>query len=117
MKRVLIVDDAIIMRLAIRTILERNGYVIAGEAVNGQDGVEKYKALRPDIVTMDFTMPIIDGIQALKSIREFDHNAKVIMISAMGQEILIKDAIINGAISFIVKPFKETNVMQALKKI
>ena len=100
MKKVLIVDDAAFMRQSIRLILERNGYEVVGEAANGIEGVRKYKELMPDIVTLDITMPEMSGIDALKVICEFDPNAKVVMVSAMGQEILVKEAILNGAKSF-----------------
>lgn len=117
MKRVLIVDDAAFMRMAIRTILENNGFEIAGEAEDGIRGVQKYKELMPDIVTMDITMPEMTGIDALKSIREFDPGAKVIMVSAMGQEIMVREAVMSGAKSFVVKPFKENHVVQVLNKV
>ena len=117
MKKVLIVDDAAFMRAAIKTILERNGFEVVGEAENGAIGVRKYQELRPDIVTMDITMPEMTGLEALKHIRSFDPDAKVIMITAMGQEHLVKEAILSGAKSFIVKPFKEDHVVQTLKKL
>jgi two-component system chemotaxis response regulator CheY len=117
MKRVLIVDDAGFMRATIKATLERNGFEVAGEAENGVAAVKKYQELHPDIVTMDITMPEMTGIEALKQIRGFDPNAKVVMITAMGQEHLVREAILNGAISFIVKPFKEEQVIQTLKKI
>jgi len=117
MKKVLIVDDAAFMRAAIKTILERNGFEVVGEAENGAIGVRKYQELRPDIVTMDITMPEMTGLEALKHIRSFDPDAKVIMITAMGQEHLVKEAILSGAKSFIVKPFKEEHVVQTLKKL
>ena len=104
---VLIVDDAAFMRLAIKNILNKNGFSVVADAKNGQEGVEKYIELKPDIVTMDITMPDMSGIEALKKIREYDPNAKVIMISAMGQEGMVKEAILSGAKSFIVKPYKE----------
>jgi two-component system chemotaxis response regulator CheY len=116
-KKVLIVDDAAFMRAAIRTILERNGFEVVGEAENGAIGVRKYQKLRPDIVTMDITMPEMTGLEALKHIRSFDPDAKVVMITAMGQEHLVKEAILSGAKSFIVKPFKEDHVIQTLKKL
>ena len=115
MKKVLIVDDAAFMRAAIKTILERNGFEVVGEAENGAIGVRKYQELRPDIVTMDITMPEMTGLEALKHIRSFDPDAKVVMITAMGQEHLVKEAILSGAKSFIVKPFKEDHVIQTLK--
>ena len=117
MKKVLIVDDASFMRMIIKGILQKNGFEVVGEAVNGIEGVRKYKELRPDIVTMDLTMPEMSGIEALINIREFDPESKVVMISAMGQEALVRDAIMNGAKSFIVKPFKEDHVVQTLNKI
>lgn len=114
MKRVLVVDDAAFMRLSLKTILERNGYEVIGEASNGNDAIEKFKILKPDIVTMDITMPDLDGIQALIEIIKFDPKANIIMLSAMGQEPRIREAIISGAKGFIVKPFKEENLLKAL---
>ncbi|MFA5576152.1 MAG: response regulator [Tissierellaceae bacterium] len=106
MKRVLVVDDAAFMRLSIRNMLQNTGYEVIGEAENGREGVEKFVELRPDIVTMDITMPIMTGIEAVQAIVKIDPNATVIMLSAMGQEQMVKDAILSGAKSFIVKPFK-----------
>lgn len=117
MKKVLIVDDAAFMRATIKNILERNGYKIVGEAENGELGVRRYQEFLPDIVTMDITMPVMTGIEALKQIRDFDPDAKVVMVTAMGQELLVRDAIVNGAKSFIVKPFTEEHMLQTLKKI
>ncbi len=114
---VLIVDDAAFMRLAIKNVLVKNGFTVVADAKNGQEGVEKYIEYRPDIVTMDITMPDMTGIEALKKIREFDPKAKVVMISAMGQECMVKEAILNGAKSFIVKPYKEEHITQTLLKI
>jgi len=115
MKRVLITDDAAFMRMALKTMLEKDGFEIAGEAENGAIGVEKYKILKPDIVTLDITMPVMDGIEALKKIRAFDKNAKVMMISALGQETIVKQAIIAGAIGFVIKPFNEETIVKAFK--
>ena len=117
MKRVLVVDDAAFMRLVIRKLLEKNGFEVVAEAENGEIGVEKYKEFRPDLVTMDITMPQANGIEALKKIREFDDKAKVVMISAMGQEVMVKEAILYGAKSFIVKPYKEEQVIETLQKV
>lgn len=117
MRRVLIIDDAAFMRMSIRMMLERNGFEVVGEAENGKDGIRQYKELMPDIVTCDITMPVMTGIDALKGIREFDPKAKIVMVSAMGQEVLVKEAVMNGAKSFIVKPFKEDHVVQTLNKI
>ncbi len=117
MKRVLIADDAAFMRMAIKTMLDKNGFEVVGEAENGHIAVRKFKELKPDIVTMDITMPEMTGIEALKSIKEIDPEAKVIMISAMGQEVLVREAIALGAKSFIVKPFKEDHVVKTLNKV
>lgn len=116
MKKVLIVDDAAFMRMAIRNILNKNGFEIAGEAENGLVAVSKYKELNPDIVTMDITMPDMTGLEALKLIMEYDPNAKVVMVSAMGQQQMVMDAIMAGAKSFIIKPFKEEHVVITLNK-
>lgn len=117
MIRVLVVDDAAFMRLAIKNVLEKNGFEVVAEAENGKDGIEKYVEFRPDIVTMDITMPDMTGIEALKKIREIDPNSKIVMISAMGQERMVKEAILSGAKSFIVKPYKEEHITQTLQKI
>jgi two-component system chemotaxis response regulator CheY len=115
-KRVLIVDDAIFMRMKLKDILEKNGFEVVAEAQNGAEAVEKYKAERPDLVTMDITMPEMDGVTALRLIKQFDSNAKVIMCSAMGQQAMVMDAIQSGAIDFIVKPFESDRVLQSLNK-
>ena len=117
MKKVLIVDDAAFIRLSIKTMLEKSGFEVVGEAENGLAGVKKYQELRPDLVTMDITMPDMTGIEALKEIIKFDPNAKIIMLSAMGQESMVKEAIMSGAISFIVKPFKEEQLISTLNKV
>lgn len=100
----------------IKDHLTKAGYTIAGEAENGRVAVEKYKELRPDLVTMDITMPEMDGIEAVKRIREFDKDAKIIMCSAMGQQAMVVDAIQAGAVDFIVKPFQKERVLEAVKK-
>ena len=117
MKRVLIVDDAAFMRMTIKNMLANYEYEIVGEAENGLEAVEKYKQLSPDIVTMDITMPELDGIQALRMIKEINPAASVVMISALGQESKMKEAIIYGAKGFIVKPFKEEILLSALSKL
>lgn len=117
MKRTLIIDDAAFMRLALKSILEKNGFEIVGEAENGAIGVKMYMELMPDIVTMDITMPIMNGLDALKQIKTFDPKAKVVMLSAMGQEPYIREAVMLGAKSFIVKPLKEEHVVKVLTQI
>lgn len=117
MAKILIVDDAAFMRISIKNMLTKHGYEVVGEAENGKVGVEKYKELSPDIVTMDITMPEMSGLEALKEIIKIDANAKVVMVSAMGQETMVRDAIISGAKGFIVKPFKEDGILAAIKKL
>ncbi len=116
-KSVLICDDAAFMRMMIKDILTKNGYTVAGEAENGAKAVEKYNETKPDLVLMDITMPEMDGIQALKKIREGDPNATVIMCSAMGQQAMVIEAIQSGAKDFIVKPFQADRVLEAVKKV
>lgn len=116
-KRILIVDDAAFMRMMIKDIVSKNGYEVVGEASNGVEALEMYTQFRPDIVTMDITMPEKDGISAVKDIMAMDSTAKVIMCSAMGQQSLVMDAIKAGARDFLVKPFKPDRVIQALDKV
>ncbi len=116
MAKVLIVDDAAFMRMMIKDILEKNGFEVVGEASNGIKAVEMYKKEKPDVVTMDITMPDMDGIEAVKEIRQFDSSAKIIMCSAMGQQSMVMDAMRAGARDFIVKPFQVDRVLEALKK-
>ena len=116
MKTVLIVDDSRTSRRVLKDILERAGYEVVGEAVNGQDGFDQYVKLTPDIVTMDITMPQVDGIESLKLIRKFNPNAKVIMITAAGQKEKMVEAVKFGAVEFIAKPLVEESVLDALKR-
>ncbi len=115
MINILIVDDAAFMRMMIKDILEKNDFNIVGEASNGIEAVEIYKKEKPDIVTMDITMPDMDGIEAVKQIKEFDPEAKIIVCSAMGQQAMVIDAIRAGAKDFIVKPFQADRVIEAIK--
>ena len=115
-KNILIVDDALFMRMRLKEIITRNGYNVIGEAENGQKAFEMYKELRPDMVMMDITMPVVDGIGAVKLIREEDPKAKIVMCSAMGQRAMVMDALYAGAFDFIVKPFQPDRVIDAIKK-
>jgi two-component system chemotaxis response regulator CheY len=115
MAKILIVDDAAFMRMMLKDILSKQGHEVI-EAENGKDAVEKYKANMPDLVTMDITMPEMDGIQALKAIKGGFANAKVIMCSAMGQQAMVIEAIQSGAKDFIVKPFQADRVVEAVSK-
>ncbi|MEA5058851.1 MAG: response regulator [Candidatus Pelethousia sp.] len=117
MKKILIVDDATFMRVSIRNIIAKNGFEVAGEAENGLVAVQKYTELRPDIVTMDITMPEMNGLDALKAIRKIDPNATIIMVSALGQESMVREAVLSGAKGFVVKPFKEETITTALAKL
>ena len=117
MAKVLIVDDAAFMRISIKNMLTKNGYDVVGEAENGAIGVEMYKELQPDIVTMDITMPEMSGLDALKEIVKTNPQANVVMVSAMGQETMVREAIVSGAKGFIVKPFKEEGIIAAIKKL
>ena len=116
-KNILICDDAAFMRMMIKDILTKNGYDIAGESENGAKAVEKYNELKPDLVLMDITMPEMDGIQALKKIKEADPGASVIMCSAMGQQAMVIESIQSGAKDFIVKPFQADRVLEAVQKV
>ena len=115
-KNILICDDAAFMRMMIKDILTKNGYNVAGEAENGLKAVEKYNEIKPDLVLMDITMPEMDGIAALKKIKANDPNAVVIMCSAMGQQAMVIESIQSGAKDFIVKPFNQDRVLEAVKK-
>jgi two-component system chemotaxis response regulator CheY len=117
MKNVMIVDDSLIMRRQLKNIFEHQGFTIVGEAVNGMDAVAKYTELKPDLVTMDITMPVMDGISAMQEICHQDPNACVIMISALGQEIKIIEAINKGAKHYIVKPLQERDVLDILDTV
>jgi two-component system chemotaxis response regulator CheY len=115
-KRILVVDDAAFMRMMIKDILTKNGYTIVGEAENGLVAIERFLELRPDLVTMDITMPELDGISAVREIRKIDPQAKIIICSAMGQQAMVIDAIQAGARDFVVKPFQPERVLEAIGK-
>ncbi len=115
MKNVLIVDDSRTSRRILKDILERAGYAIAGEAVNGQEGFDEYVKLKPDIVTLDITMPVMDGIDCLKLIKRNSPDAKIVMITAAGQKEKMMEAVKLGAAEFVSKPFVEETVIEALK--
>jgi len=117
MKTVLIVDDSSFMRRSIKKILIKNGYDVVGEANNGRIGVEKYKELNPDFVTMDLVMDEMNGLEALKLILEDDPEANVIMVSSMGQDVIVRDAIVLGAKNFLLKPLDEKQVVEAIRKL
>ena len=113
-KRILITDDTAFMRLLLQKILTENGYEVVGEADNGKEAVRLFERHRPDLVTMDITMPILNGVEALKRIRALDPNAQVLMVSAMGQQNMVMQALREGARGFLVKPFEKEKVLQAV---
>ncbi|MCT2535955.1 response regulator [Aquibacillus koreensis] len=117
MARVLITDDAAFMRMQLKNIFTSQGHEVVGEAENGQVAVEKYKELKPDLVSMDITMPEMNGVEAVKQIKSIDPGATIVMCSAMGQQQMVLEAIQAGAKDFIVKPFDEERIKQALSKI
>ena len=114
---VLICDDAVFMRTMISDILEESGYEIVGQAETGVQAIERYKSLRPDLVTMDIVMPDMGGIDAVREITTFDANAKILMCSAMGQQALVVEAIQAGAKDFVVKPFQPSRVLEAVQRV
>ncbi len=117
MSSVLIIDDADYMRSTIRLILEKNGYEVAGEARDGVEGLKKYMELRPDLVTMDLVMPDVNGIESLKMIRAFDPHARVLVVSAVWQQHMLMQAIREGARGFVIKPFKEEYLLEAMARV
>ena len=116
-KKALITDDTAFMRMTLRNILEKNGFEVVGEAGDGQDAVYKFKELQPDLITMDLTMPVMDGISAIREILKIDGHAKIIVVSAMGQKSLVIDALNAGAKDFVVKPFQPDRILEAVQKI
>jgi len=116
-KRILVVDDTLFMRVKMKGLLEKWGYQVVGEAANGLEAVEKFKELGPDVVFMDITMPVMDGIAALKEIRAFDATATVIIVSALGQESYVMDAIRSGARNYLVKPVQDNKLKEVLDRL
>ncbi|AEE13667.1 response regulator receiver protein [Thermodesulfobium narugense DSM 14796] len=116
MAKILITDDATFMRKMLKDILTKNGHEVVGEGTNGLEALEKYKELKPDLTLLDITMPERDGLWALKEIKAFDPNAKIIMVSAMGQQAIVIEAIQAGARDFVVKPFQPDRVLEAVRK-
>lgn len=116
-KKILVVDDAVFMRTTVQNTLKKAGYIELVEAGNGAQAVEQFNKEHPDLVVMDITMPEMDGLQALKAIKEADPSAKVVMCSAMGQESMVIEAINLGALDFIVKPFKPDRLLKTVSTI
>jgi two-component system chemotaxis response regulator CheY len=116
MARVLVVDDAVFMRKVVSDALSKGGHEVIGEAANGQEAVDQFQALKPEVMTLDITMPEKDGLAALKEIIAMDPQARVVMCSALGQETKVLEAIKLGAKDFVVKPFKADRVISAIDK-
>ncbi|MFC5470681.1 response regulator [Cohnella suwonensis] len=116
MARIMVVDDAAFLRAMLKDILVGAGHEVVTEAANGQEAIDKYKAMRPDLVTMDITMPIMEGLEAVKEIRKLDPGANIVMCSAMGQRSQIIEAIQSGAKDFIIKPFQSARVLEAVSR-
>jgi len=114
---VLVCDDAIFMRTMISDILSGAGYDVVGEAESGVQAIERYRELRPDLVTMDIVMPDMGGIEAVREIIKADPEAKILMCSAMGQQALVVEAIQAGAKDFVVKPFQPSRVLEAVQRV
>lgn len=117
MARVLITDDAAFMRMQLKNIFESLGHEIVGEAENGQVAIDLYNELKPELVTMDITMPELNGVEAVKEIKKNHPDATIVMCSAMGQQQMVLEAIQAGAKDFIVKPFDQERIKQAIEKI
>ena len=117
MAKILIVDDSRTSRKMLRNILESNGHEIIDEAVNGQEGVQKFQALKPDVVTLDITMPVVDGVEALKMIKALDPESNVVMVTAAGQKNKMIECIKAGANEFLTKPFEQQEIVDVINKM
>jgi two-component system chemotaxis response regulator CheY len=117
MGRLLVVDDAMIMRKLIRDAATEAGWVVAGEAANGADAVALYEKLRPDLVTMDLVMPVMGGNEALRQIRAADPDARVVVVTALDQKQTLTESIRDGALDFIVKPFDRQRMLELFRKV
>ncbi len=115
-KSILICDDAAFVRLLIKDILNRNGYKVVGEAENGRRAVELYEEMRPDLVLMDITMPVMDGFEALKAIKKEDPSALVVMVSAMGQRAMVIESLRAGAKNYVMKPVQEEQLLAVVRE-
>ncbi|WP_268903754.1 response regulator [Heyndrickxia oleronia] len=117
MAKILVVDDAKFMRVTLTNMLKKANHIVIGEAENGREAVELYRKLKPEIVTMDITMPEMTGLDAVKEIKKEFPDAKIVICSSMGQQKMVMDAIEAGAKDYIVKPFNENRVNEAIDKV
>lgn len=116
MPRILVVDDNAFMRSNLRSVLTSAGFEVVAEAADGLEAISMYQSSGPDLVTLDITMPNMDGVQALRELRSLDPEARIVMVSALGQEALVVEAITAGAADFVVKPFQPQRVVDAVTK-
>lgn len=116
-KRIIIVDDAPVIRLVLHDLLESAGFEVVAEGENGVEAVEKYRELKPDLITLDITMPEKDGIEALREIRAFDPAAKVVMVTALDERDSLVDAVKSGASDYVMKPFEEERVLSSIRAV
>jgi two-component system chemotaxis response regulator CheY len=114
--KILIVDDALFVRHMLSSIFEKAGHTVCGQATTGAESIELYKKLKPDLVTMDVIMPDMNGIEAVKEIRNFDPRAKILIISALGQEAIINEVMKAGAFDYVMKPFQGARILEALER-
>jgi two-component system chemotaxis response regulator CheY len=115
-KRLLVVDDALIMRAIIKDIAKSAGWEVAGEAANGREALERYRELKPDLVTLDIVMPELDGVETLRALRQEDTAARVVMVTAIDQKAKLSECIQLGAVDFVVKPFDKQRLASLLRK-
>jgi two-component system chemotaxis response regulator CheY len=115
-KRLLVVDDALIMRAIIKDIAKSAGWEVAGEAANGREALERYRVLKPDLVTLDIVMPELDGVETLRALRQEDAAARVVMVTAIDQKAKLSECIQLGAVDFVVKPFDKQRLASLLRK-
>jgi len=116
MPRILVVDDNAFMRSNLKSVLTGAGFEVVAEATDGLEAISMYQSSAPDLVTLDITMPNMDGVQALRELRSLDPEARIVMVSALGQEALVVEAITAGAADFVVKPFQPQRVVDAVNK-
>ncbi|KYZ77354.1 two-component system response regulator [Anaerosporomusa subterranea] len=117
MARILVCDDSMFMRMILKKALVENGHEVVDEAGDGSQAVQLHRQHKPDLTTMDITMPVMDGIEAVKIIRDEDPTARIIMVTAIGQKAIITDAIKAGASGFIVKPFDHSQIKEVVKRV
>lgn len=117
MARILVCDDSAFMRMILKQLLTENGHEVVAEAGDGREAVKQFRTFKPDIITMDVTMPRMDGLEAVKIIHEEDPLVRIIMVTAIGQKTVIQEAVKAGATDFIVKPFENEKVIDTIKRV